>query len=192
MRNHILLAGCVAGAVALLAAPGARKAFTERNGTLVFEAEDCSRQKNYARVANAEASGGAVMQVLENIADAAATLDFDVAVSSPGTRYLWIRSHALDHLNNGLYVKLDGEFVRAPKTSKYAGVHDIFVKRPGWFWEPEWQGPGSGNRDKPVQIELTSGRHVISIVNRKVERPLIDKIVLTMTSEQPKGTGPTQ
>jgi len=61
------------------------------------------------------------------------------------------------------------------------------------FWTPEWQGPGSGERLGSVAIEnVTPGLHTFSILKRKVEQPLIDKIVLTKSSTPPSGFGPPE
>lgn len=180
--------------IALLPASAAADppAFVERYGVLAMEAEHATSNTGYRRVDTAAASGGAVMQVPKGTQGAAASLDFRVHLVSGGTYHVWIRANATDHLNNGLHLRLDGKDLVAPPSSKHAGVKDVFLKRPGWFWEPEWQGPGKSNRDVPVTFEAPAGFHTFSVVNRGVEDPLIDKVVLSLTRDRPLGLGPDE
>jgi hypothetical protein len=166
--------------------------FTENKGVISMEAEHHSSATSFKRLANHEASGGEVMQVIKGTGDGKGSIDFTIDFPSTSKWYVWVRANALTHVSNGIYLKLDGKFITAPANTKYPGIKDIFLKRPGWFWEPEWQGPGKSNRDRPVLIEIPGGRHTFSVANRLVEDPLIDKVVLTREQTQPQGMGPAE
>jgi hypothetical protein len=163
--------------------------FCEVGGSVVMEAEGFSAQTGYATVARGDASGGAAMQV-----GASGALHFEIWLDTGGTWYFWPRTLAPDAESNGMYVDLDGVTIRAPATSAYPGVADIYVQKSGstWYWEPKWQGPASGQVEGPVTFEASAGAHVLTIRKRKMERPLIDKIVLTKGNAPPAGLGPAE
>ena len=144
----------------------------EVNGVVSMEAESYTAQTGYGRYANADASGGAVMR-----ADSDGSLDFRFTVQQSGTWYVWIRAYATANENNGYQLGLDGRT-----------LGDIYLKKIGWSWLPEWLN--GGGHAGPVTVNLTAGSHVLSILKRKIENPLIDKIVLTKAAQPPTGLGP--
>ncbi len=146
----------------------------EVNGVVSMEAESYTSQSGYARYANGDASGAAVMR-----ADGAdnSSLNFQFTVQQAGTWYVWIRAYATADVNNGYRLGLDN-----------AVLGEIYLKKIGWSWLPEWLNGES--HASPVTITLTAGSHVLKILKRKIENPLIDKIVLTRTAEAPTGYGP--
>lgn len=163
--------------------------FCDVGGSVVMEAEGFSSQTGYATVARGDASGGAAMRVGDSGA-----LHFEIWLAAGGTWYFWPRTLAPDAESNGMYVDLDGVTIRAPATSAYPGVADIYVQKSGstWYWEPKWQGPASGQTAGPVTFEASAGAHVLTIRKRKMERPLIDKVVLTTGNTPPSGLGPSE
>lgn len=163
--------------------------FCEEGEVVVMEAESYSAQEGYAAVARTDASGGTAMQVGDS-----GSLDFEVFLTTPGVYFFWIRTLASDAESNGIYVALDGELIEAPPENPYAGVTDIYLKKSAtqWFWDPAWQGAGSGAVQGPVTFVASAGQHTLSIRKRKMERPLIDKIVLTVADEIPTSLGPAE
>jgi hypothetical protein len=161
--------------------------FCESGATVVMEAENYSLQSGYVAVSRSDASGAVAMQVGD-----AGSLDFEVFLTSPGTYYFWIRTLSPDAESNGIYVMLDGELITAPDDNPYAGVPDIFLRKSSsqWFWEPAWQGEGSGAVQGPVTFVASAGLHTLAVVKRKMERPLIDKLVLTVADAAPSSFGP--
>ena len=144
------------------------------NGVISVEAENYTTQTGYARVGNAGASGGAGMKAT---GPEGSRLDYQFDVRQAGTWYVWIRAYATANENNGYQLSLDG---------RYQG--DIYLKKIGWSWLPEWlRGQSHAG---PVTVNLTAGRHTFSILKRKIENPLIDKIVLTRSAVPPSGYGP--
>ncbi len=163
--------------------------FCEVNGEVVMEAEHFWGQTGYTSIARSDASGGTAMQV-----GASGVLHFEFWLATGGTWHFWPRTLAPDAESNGMYVDLDGITIRAPATSSYAGAADIYVQKSSsaWYWEPKWQGPGSGQVEGPVTFEASAGSHVLTIRKRKMERPLIDKVVLTTGNTPPSGLGPAE
>ena len=155
-----------------LAKPVAKIA--EVNGVVSMEAESYTSQTGYARHANGDASGGAAMR-----ADGAdnSSLNFQFTVQQAGTWYVWIRAYATADVNNGYRLGLDN-----------AVLGDIYLKKIGWSWLPEWLNGES--HAGPVTITLTAGSHVLKVLKRKIENPLIDKIVLTRSAAAPMEYGP--
>ena len=163
--------------------------FCESSQVVAMEAESYSDQNGYAEVLRSDASGGRAMQVGDG-----GSLDFQIFLTTPGTYYFWIRTLAPDAESNGLYVALDGELITAPADNPYAGVSDIYLKKSSsqWFWDPAWQGEGSGAVQGPVTFVASAGEHTLAIRKRKMERPLIDKVVLTVANAVPSGLGPNE
>ncbi|NCD23931.1 MAG: hypothetical protein EOL90_13490, partial [Spartobacteria bacterium] len=172
MRNRwaILLAAALAQTT--FAEPAAKNA--EVNGVVSMEAESYTSQLGYVRVGNANASGGAAMRA-DGGSDS--KLDFRFTVQQAGTWYVWVRAYATADVNNGFRLGLDG-----------AVKGDIYLKKIGWSWTPEWLRGES--HSGPVTVTLSAGTHTLSILKRKVENPLLDKIVLTRTATPPSGLGP--
>jgi|GEM_PF-7045750 putative transposon-encoded protein len=169
-RWAILLAAALAQTA--FAQPAAKN--VEVNGVVSMEAESYTAQTGYVRVNQADASGGAVMR-----ADGAegSNLDFKFTVQQAGTWYVWVRAYATADVNNGFRLGLDG-----------AVKGDIYLKKIGWSWTPEWLTGDS--HSGPVTLNLSAGTHTLSILKRKVENPLLDKIVLTKAAQVPEGLGP--
>ena len=165
--------------------------FCESQQVISIEAEHYSAQTGYSQITHGDASGGVAMQVGDN-----GSLDFEVYFASTGTYYFWVRTLAADSESNGLYLAIDGELVRAPPSNPHAGVADIYLYKSDsyWFWEPLFQGAGSGASAVagPVIFDVTAGQHTVSVRKRKMERPLIDKLVLTVAGDQPSGMGPNE
>lgn len=163
--------------------------FCEAAGAIVMEAEAFSAQFGYAEVPRDDASGGVAMQVGDT-----GVLSFEIFLETAGTWYFWPRTLAPDSESNGMHVEIDGVFMTAPASNPYAGADDIYLQKSStqWFWEPKWQGPGSGQVAGPVTFELAAGVHTLSIHKRIIERPLIDRIVLTTTNVAPTGLGPSE
>ncbi len=170
MNRHIVLA-CLA-AMAFRPAFGA----VEVNGVVSVEAERFTSQSGYGRYANSGASGGAVMRA---DGGTGSRLNFQIDIRTPGTWYFWMRAYATADVNNGCQLGLDGQT-----------KGDIYLKKVGWSWLPEWLTGHS--HAGPITLQLTAGRHTLSIIKRKVENPLIDKIVLTRSARPPTGYGPAQ
>jgi len=161
--------------------------FCESRGIVAMEAEAFSDQFGYHEVRRDDASGGAAMQV-----GGSGVLSFHINIETAGTWYFWPRTLAPGSEDNGMRVEIDGVFMTAPRGNPYAGVDDIWVRKSSteWFWEPMWQGSGSGQVAGPVTFELSAGPHTFSIHKRLIERPLIDRVVLTLGDTPPTGSGP--
>ena len=157
----------------------------EIDGRIVFEAEAFDAQSGYAELPRGDASGGTVIQVGDD-----GTVDYDLWFASSGRVYVWVRTHVPtnDSENNGLFIDLDGEPIEAPDDHPQAGVPDIYLKKVGWSWSPEWQG--ESGHSGPVTFEVDAGVHTLSIRKRKIERPEIDKVVLELVGEEPSALGP--
>ena len=175
-RLTILFAA--AGLVATVAAPPAE--FWEHRGAIVAEVEDAALQAA-AVSAREDASGGKVVTWQDETGRAELTL----RVFTPGLWHVWIRTAAKDHVSNGLFLELNGVRLRAPAGHPWAGVDSIYLRKHAvnFFWKPEWQGPAEGNHAGPIAIEIPhAGLHRLAIVARKIERPTLDKIVLTRSA----------
>ena len=144
------------------------------NGVIAVEAEHYATQSGFARIGNAGASGAAGMKAT---GAEGSRLDYQFDVRQAGTWYVWIRAYATANENNGYQLSLDGRL-----------LGDIYLKKIGWSWLPEWLRGHS--HSGPVTVDLPAGRHVFSILKRKIENPLIDKIVLTRSAVPPSGYGP--
>ena len=173
MNKYLVAIGLAVAWTQIGRAEPADKA-AEVNGVVSMEAERYTSQTGYGRYANADASGGTVMR-----ADGAegSTLDFRFTVQQAGTWYVWVRAYATANENNGYLLGLDGRT-----------LGNIYLKKIGWSWQPEWLNGDS--HAGPVTVNLTAGSHVLSILKRKIENPLIDKIVLTKAAQAPTGLGP--
>lgn len=154
--------------------------FYEQNGIVSMEAENYTSQEGYSIVYRSDASGTQAMKVGTD-----GSLNYSITLNTAGTWYIWIRTHATTADNNGIYLKLDGETLTAPESNPYAGVEDIYLTKYGWSWKPEWKGPGDGEHEGPITMTVSAGRHILSICKRKMEDPLIDKILLTLTDSVP-------
>jgi hypothetical protein len=162
--------------------------FKEQNRMVVMEAENFTRNKGFTSVKRDDASGGAVMQAMAG--GSAFALDFDITVETGGTWHFLVRHNCPDHESNGMFLYLDGKQVSAPAGHPYPGETDIYLKKsvgvPGlypaspWYWTPEWQAPGDGKHQGPITLTLTPGKHVLTIVKRSIERPHLDKLLLSV------------
>ena len=145
------------------------------NGVISVEAENYTTQTGFARIGNANSSGGAGMKATG--AAGTSRLNYQLDVRQAGTWYVWIRANATANENNGYQLMLDGRL-----------LGDVYLKKIGWSWLPEWLRGHS--HSGPVTMNLSAGRHTFSILKRKIENPLIDKIVLTLAGVPPSGYGP--
>jgi len=186
MRPFANLVRGAATALVLCAAAHAAT-FTEQSGVVSMEAENYTTQTGYAEVSDSGASGGVAMRV-----GSSGSLNFEITLTTGGRWYIWVRTYATDSESNGLYIDLDGTSVRAPSDHPLAGTADIYLKKVGWSWQPEWQGDGSGNHEGPITMDTTAGTHTLSVKKRKSEQPLVDKIVLTTTDSPPSDMGPPE
>jgi hypothetical protein len=155
--------------------------FEEKNGVVSMEAENFKSQVGYSVVGNAQASASKVMQV-----GGGGSLNFEFDVKTPGTWYVWIRTYATTSEDNGIHLKVNNSELRHSR-----GTSDIYLKKGVWSWEPEWQF-GESSHSGPIRANFVAGKNTLSILKRKVERPLIDKIVLTRTNQPPSGFGPPE
>ena len=157
----------------------------EVDGRLVFEAEAYTEQAGFDENARGDASGGAVMQVGDD-----GELHFDVWFATSGRAYVWVRTYVPDgdSENNGMYIDLDGEPIAAPDDHPEAGTTDIYLKKIGWSWSPEWQS--DSGHSGPITMDVLAGEHRITISKRKIERPEIDKIVIEFEDDEPSDLGP--
>ena len=191
-RARLTILFAAAGLVATVAAPPAE--FWEHRGAIVAEVEDAALQAA-AVSAREDASGGKVVTWQDETGRAELTL----RVFTPGLWHVWIRTAAKDHVSNGLFLELNGVRLRAPAGHPWAGVDSIYLRKHAvnFFWKPEWQGPAEGNHAGPIAIEIPhAGLHRLAIVARKIERPTLDKIVLTRSAspdfvDDGKAHGPT-
>ena len=170
----------------LLLILGAAAAVMAADPTVVDLELESGSMTGGAIVANSEASGG---QVVQFTTAASGSVTFNLPTLEAGTWYVWIRTYAKTSEENGLFMELDGKSVVAPAGHLYAGIADIYLKKVGWSWEAEWQGPGHGVHAGPITINLTAGAHQLTIKKRKTERPLIDRIILSKSSTPPAPNG---
>ncbi len=178
--------GGAAGSAGSAGSGGGSAGAPPKDELCVVEAENYTSQNGYTKVNQSGASGGAAMQV-----GGSGSLNFDFDFKTGGRYYIWLRTLAADSENNGLFISLDGKRIEAPSGHPQAGVSDIYLKKSGnWQWEPEWQG--SSGHSGPITFDATPGKHSLSIEKRKIERPLIDKLVINKSSSPPSGTGPAE
>lgn len=166
-----------AGVVAAATLATSPAEFRERDGLIVAEIEDAALHAA-AVSAREDASGGKVVTWQDETGRAELTL----RISTPGVWHVWIRTAAKDHVSNGLFIELNGVRLRSPAGHRWPGVDTVYLRKHAvnFFWKPEWQGPGEGNHTGPITIEIPhAGVHRLALVARKIERPTLDKIVLT-------------
>ena len=149
----------------------------EIHGVVSVEAENYTTQSGFVRIADAGASGAAAMRP---DGDSSSALDFEIEIQSSGTWYVWIRTHAAGDLSNGLRLGVDDTL-----------VGNVYLKKVGWSWLPEWLLPEDQHQG-PLTVNLSAGTHVLSIIKWKIVTPLVDKIVLTRSSQPPTGFGPAE
>jgi hypothetical protein len=169
-----------AAGLVVTAAVASPAEFWEHRGLIVAEIEDAALRAAVVS-AREDASGGKVVTWHDETGRAELTL----RVFTPGVWHVWIRTAAKDHVSNGLYLELNGVRLRAPAGHRWPGVDAIYLRKHAvnFFWKPEWQGPGEGNHAGPIAIEIPhAGVHRLAIVARKIERPTLDKIVLTRSA----------
>lgn len=175
--------------------------FTERNGMITIEAEQANRAVGFSAIDSPSASGEFAMQADEQVEEDDTALEFRLHVKTPGRWYVWIRTQALHHRQNGLRLRLDGNALAAPADHDLAGTSNIYLRKlksqDDWSWAPEWQPTPpqekTGLRHQgPVAVELSAGEQSLTVLKRRRERPLIDKIVLTRSPNAPSGFGPPQ
>jgi hypothetical protein len=130
-------------------------------------------------IARDDASGGRVVLWTGETGRA----EFTIRVSTPGRWHFWVRTAATDHTNNGLFLELDGQRLSAPAGHPMGRTQSVYLRKfpRAYSWKPEWQGPGEGRHQGPIAIALSrAGTYRFAIVARSRERPVIDKIVLTL------------
>lgn len=152
--------------------------FWEHRATIVAEAEDATTLRATEIIPRGDASGGHAVRWQ----DEAGRAEFVIRVFTPGTWYVWIRTAAQDHLSNGLFLELDGVRQTAPAGHPMAGTDILYLRKhaTAYSWKPEWQGREKGQHEGPIAIEIPrAGVHRLALVARRVERPVIDKVVLT-------------
>jgi len=145
---------------------------------ITFEAEAYGTGVGVDKVNVGDASGGVAIQFTST---PNGRVDYEINVKKTGTYLVAIRTKASDSENNGIFISYDGDIQRAPNGHIYSGVADIFLKKGGtWFEELQWQGPGHGDVKGPVTVYMHAGKRTFTIWKRKHERPLIDKVTLTL------------
>jgi hypothetical protein len=157
--------------------------FREHRAAIVAEVEDATL-RNAEIVTREGASGGKAVGWKAETGRA----EFAIRVFTPGTWHVWIRTAAPDHLSNGLFLELNGVRQRAPAGHAWAGADSIYLRKhpTNFSWKPEWQGPGEGNHAGPITIEISrAGLHRLALIARKIERPTLDKIILTREATPP-------
>ncbi len=143
-----------------------------------MEAEHFTSQNGFLTLTRSDASGNKVVQ----ISSSGAKVNYEINVTQGGSWYLWIRTYASGSANNGMYVELNGAKINN------GSVSDIYLKKGVWSWEPEWLF-GESSHQGPIRVNINSGKHTLSIIQRKSERPYIDKIILTKSATPPTGFG---
>ena len=177
----------VPGAMAIEALESKDATTNKVNYVVSIEAEHYTSQAGYSKVRNSECSGGYAMQATGG---SESSLNFRFRILRSGVRYLWIRNKASANENNGMYLKMDGQYMTAPASHPLAGARDIYLPKVGWNWEPQWlRGESHAG---PITVYLSAGTHTLSICKRKVENPLVDKVVLTTAATPPSGFGPPE
>jgi len=155
-----------------------RKVYLEKEGVLMLEAEN-GYQEGWQVVSSPITASGSVVQAVAQ----EARLTFQVEIKQAGRWYLWLRTYAPDSANNGLFLEWNGKPLVAPSDHLYAGVRDVYLLKSSkqFHWKPEWQGPGEGNHRGPITIDVErAGRYSLSLVRRKTETPLLDRVALTL------------
>ena len=148
----------------------------ERNGKLMFEAENFVRQKRRLdsvgsdwtiRSEQSEYNGSGYVESLSSTGirinrefDAGAELSYDIVIQNPGTYKIWFRRYATNGKNNSAYIGINGQQI--------AGV-DNGRDFNSWTWQ------------KIGAVELDQGPHSLQLRRREAGYK-VDSILLT-TSE---------
>lgn len=145
--------------------------------SLLIEAEEADDHENYSQVELAGASGGAAMRASE---DETAKLHFNVDILEAGRWELLIRAFCEGHTNNGLFIEVDGQRVVAPLDHIHSGQDAVYLIKERWAWTSSWYAMKKHvtKHEGPVTINLPAGKHRITLVKRRRERPIIDQIWL--------------
>lgn len=144
----------------------------EREGLIAFDAEQFAVQAGF----QAYLVDGTV--AMRAVGGSESRLDYTIQVNTSGRFLVRIRTYAMTHTDNGLHLALNGNKVQAPADHALAGASCVYLKKVGWSWDPEWQA--DHQHSGPVTVDLKAGRHVFSILKRKIEVPLIDRIELRL------------
>lgn len=147
----------------------------ERDGVIAFGAEEFAAQMGY----QAYLADGVV--AMRAVGGSESRLDYAIQVNTSGRFLVRVRTYARTHTDNGLHLALDGELVRSPADHALAGASCVYLQKIGWSWDPEWQA--GHQHSGPVTVDLEAGRHVFSILKRKIEVPLIDRIELRLIEQ---------
>ena len=179
MSLSLKYVGSIVALVALAAsALASQREFWEHGGAIAAEVEDATALHAAEVVARDDALGDKAIRWQDETGRA----EFALRVFTPGVWYVWIRTAAKDHVSNGLFLELNGVRQKAPAGHRLAGAESVYLRKhpTNFSWKPEWQGPGEGNHAGPIAITIPhAGLHRLAIVSRKIERPTVDKIVLT-------------
>jgi hypothetical protein len=159
-------------------ASASRAEFFEHRSAIVAEIEAATFLRATEIIARPDASGEKAVRWKDETGRA----EFALQVRTPGTWHVWIRTAATDHLNNGLFLELNGVRQTAPVGHPMAGTAVLYLRKhaSAFSWKPEWQGRDKGRHQGPITINFpTAGLHHLALVARRGERPLVDKLVLT-------------
>ena len=177
IKTTLGLGVIIVATTSVVAAPAE---FVEEDAMIVAEAEAATALQEAEVITRDDASGGRVVRWTGSNGRA----EFTLRVSTPGTWYFWVRTAAADHSNNGLYLELDGKRLSAPEGHPMGRTPSVYLRKhpQAYSWKPEWQGPGEGRHEGPIAIALPrAGIFRLAILARSSERPVIDKVVLTLS-----------
>lgn len=145
---------------------------------IVREAEQFESQNGYSVINQDGTSGGKIIQVGDS-----GMVNYNINIPKAGRWYFYIKANAPDSESNGLFLYLNNQLLKSPSDYRLSGVGDIYLQKYAWSWESKFQGHGSGASavEGPVSFDFNqTGDVVFSIGKRKIERPLLDKFILSM------------
>lgn len=145
---------------------------------IALEAENFQSQVEYS-IVNKDGAIGSSIQASAN--DSYANYEIDVPL--PGRYFIYIRTFAEDHEDNGLMYYLNDDPIQAPSGHACEGSSEIWLQKNYgnniWYWESKFQCNHSAHG--PVVVDIpTASTHKFTIGKKHpVERPFIDKVVLS-------------
>lgn len=142
---------------------------------VAMEAEHCTLLDTGQIAFVTRASGGHVLYCPDEVRAHRGQItvaSYRFRVETPGRWYVRIRTFAAHHIQNGVYLAVDGNRLIDPD----GGDGAILLPKNGWGWSLRWQG--EGNTDL-VYVDIEQpGEHTLSIVRRE-PMTYYDKLLLT-------------